>query len=353
MDNKIACFLLVFLFMVSCGKDDDSDGSGVLELSHSTINFTTEKDASLVKVQTDKNWTATCDAGWISFSAENGEGTTAFLIGASENKTFLREATITISAGNTKKSIQVIQSGVSKIEFELNGVIFRFLPVQADTLFYFDFPFRSVYLDSYFISETEITNAQWNAIVGSLPYNDENSKPNLPVIVNWNQISTEFLPKINSKVSYLFRLPTEHEWELAAMGGKKNINSSYAGSIYIDEVAWYWLNAGGKKHEVGLKQPNELGLYDMSGNVSEWCSDWYEQWTDLNPPPSESTNPTGPATGTLKVIRGGDFIAERFEYDRNNCSVSSRNYLPPDISTEGFLYDGYYHYTGFRLVIAK
>ncbi|MBN2164979.1 MAG: SUMF1/EgtB/PvdO family nonheme iron enzyme [Marinilabiliaceae bacterium] len=274
-------------------------------------------------------------------------------MGASENKTFLREATITISAGNTKKSIQVIQSGVSKIEFELNGVIFRFLPVQADTLFYFDFPFRSVYLDSYFISETEITNAQWNAIVGSLPYNDENSKPNLPVIVNWNQISTEFLPKINSKVSYLFRLPTEHEWELAAMGGKKNINSSYAGSIYIDEVAWYWLNAGGKKHEVGLKQPNELGLYDMSGNVSEWCSDWYEQWTDLNPPPSESTNPTGPATGTLKVIRGGDFIAERFEYDRNNCSVSSRNYLPPDISTEGFLYDGYYHYTGFRLVIAK
>ena len=152
---------------------------------------------------------------------------------------------------------------------------------------------------------------------------------------------------------YQFRLPTENEWEVAARGGLKDINASFAGSIYIDSVAWYFQNSEGRKHEVAMKLPNELGLYDMSGNVSEWCSDWYLEWTEANRPPSESTNPTGPATGTLKVIRGGDFIAERFQYDRNNCRVSSRNYLPPGINTSDFLYEGSYHFPGFRLVIAK
>jgi formylglycine-generating enzyme required for sulfatase activity len=308
-------------------------------------------------VRTNKNWNATSTADWLTLSAKSGDKSTGFIIGASTNKKFAREATITLSAADRTKDIKVTQAGVSQIKFEINGVPFTLKPVIADTTFSLDgatyLASRKVYLDSYFISETEITNAQWRAVMGSLPYNAESGSPNLPVIVNWKSITEKFIPKINELTSYNFRLPTENEWEVAARGGKKSKNTSYAGSIYLDEVAWHYRNAGGGKQNVALKKANELGLYDMSGNVSEWCSDWFVEWTDASRPPAESSNPTGPATGTEKVIRGGDFLADRFEYDKNSCSVVSRNSLPPDITTTDFLFNGYYHYTGFRLVIAK
>lgn len=369
MKTKLPLIFLLLILLVSCGKDDEPDPSDpsdpnnppvvvdFLDLSLTTINFTSGKDASLVVVNTDGNWNATCDADWITLSAYSGSKSTGFLIGASSNKKFDRETKITISGSGKTKEIKVNQAGVSKIKFEINGITFTFLPVKADTSFNLDgatyLASRKVYLNSYFISETEITNAQWKAIVGSLPYNGENSSPNLPVIVNWQNITENFIPKLNDKTDYNFRLPTENEWEVAARGGLKSGNTSYAGSIYIDEVAWHWNNAEGRKQNVALKKPNELGLYDMSGNVSEWCSDWFAEWTDSNPPPTESTNPTGPQSGTLKVIRGGDFLADRFEYDKNSCRVYSRNALPPDINTEDFLHDGFFHYTGFRLVIGK
>ncbi len=369
MKTKLPLLFLLLILLVSCGKEDEPDPSDpsdpdnppvvvdLLDLSLTTINFTSGKDASLVVVKTDGNWNATCEADWLTLSTYNGNKSTGFLIGASTNKKFTREATINITGSGKTKEIKVTQAGVSKIKFEINGISFTFLPVKADTSFSLDgatyLASRKVYLSSYFISETEITNAQWNAIVGNLPYSGENSSPNLPVIVNWNDITGNFIPKINSLSDYKFRLPTENEWEVAARGGIKDINASYSGSMYIDDVAWYWSNSEGRKHNVATKNSNELGLYDMSGNVSEWCSDWYEEWTDNNHPPAESTNPTGPATGNEKVIRGGDFLADRFEYDKNSCTVYSRNSLPPGINTADFLYDGFYHFTGFRLVIAK
>ncbi|PZX13837.1 formylglycine-generating enzyme required for sulfatase activity [Breznakibacter xylanolyticus] len=349
---------MLSLFFVACGKDDDDGGGGGdLSVSQALIQFSSGKDASLVKVISDKSWKASCDADWMSLSANSGDQSTAFLIGASPNPLFERTAKVIISSGNATQTIEVVQKGVSKIEFQINGVPFTFLPVEADTTFFLQgetyFSSRSVFLSSYFISQTEITNAQWQAVLGSLPYVDESSKPQMPVVVNYNTIANVFLPKINALADYRFRLPTEHEWEVAAMGGMLSKQTSFAGSIYIDEVAWHYLNSEGRKHVVASKKPNELGLYDMSGNVSEWCSDWYVLWTEQAPPPSTLTNPAGPTTGTLKVIKGGDFSAERFEYDRNNCRISSRNFLPPDISTEAFLYDGYNHHTGFRLIIYK
>jgi formylglycine-generating enzyme required for sulfatase activity len=329
----------------------------LLDLSLTTIQFTAEKDASLVVVSTNKNWDATCPADWITLSAYEGEASTGFLIGASANTKFAREATITLSGSNKSKEIKVSQLGVSEIQFEIKGVSFKLLPVACDTSFYLDgttyLAARKVYLDSYYISETEITNGQWKAILGSLPYDNETSSPNLPVVANWKNITENFIPELKKLIDYKFRLPTENEWEVAARGAKKDDSGIYPGSLYIDEVAWYWTNSEGRKHEVGLKKPNELRLYDMGGNVSEWCSDWYEEWTDANHPPAEANNPTGPATGTEKVIRGGDFSANRFEYDQNNCGIVYRNSLPPDIVTPDFLHNGFYHYTGFRLVIPK
>ncbi len=370
MKTKLTLLYLLVFLLSSCGDSDEPvpDDPGnpddppvvvvdFLDLSLTTINFTKEKDASLVVVRTDKTWNATCSANWISLSTTNGNKSTGFLIGATANTRFGREATVTISGSNKTKEIKVTQPGVSEIEFEINGVYFKFLPVIADASFQLDgatyLASRKVFLDSYFISETEITNAQWNAVMGSLPYNNENSSPNLPVMVNWKNITENFIPKINSLKDYKLRLPTENEWEVAARGGKKDISGVYPGSLYVDEVAWYFRNSEGRKRDVASKKPNELGLYDMSGNVSEWCSDWFVEWTDSNHPAAESNNPTGPATGTEKVIRGGDFLADRFEYDKNSCQIVSRNSLPPDINTTDFLYNGYPHFTGFRLVIPK
>lgn len=357
---------LLLLAMFSCSKEENPDPLIVeyktvvvdlVDVSLTTIQFNADKDASLVVVETEAAWEASCPAGWISLSAYDGNGSTGFLIGATTNRNFSRETTVTISTDNTKKEILVQQAGVSSIRIEINGVAFSLLPVVADTTFYLDgdtyLASRRVFLDSYFISETEITNAQWEAVTGALPDAGANLAPNQPVVVNWNTITENFIPTINTLTGYRFRLPTENEWEVAARGGLESGYSSYAGSIYIDEVAWHFGNSGGQKHDVGQKKPNELGLYDMSGNVSEWCSDWYQQWTEQNPPEPESVNPTGPASGTEKVIRGGDFVADRFEYDRNSCRVTARNYLLPGIDTPGFLYDGYAHHTGFRLVLGR
>lgn len=365
----------LLVFAISCNKDDNDDGGTIppddsdgkdttqtstpyLDISISSINFTAEKDASLLKIETNKEWNINSEAKWLSFSAKNGNESTAVIIAACENKKFRRETTVTVKADTITKKIKVTQEGVSKIEFMINGVQFTLLPVLADTTFYLEggayFNSRNVYLDSYFISETEITNAQWQAVTGSLPYDTENSFPNLPVVANWEQITQDFITKINELTDYKFRLPTEHEWEVAARGGRKFVQFyNFAGSNIADDVAWYFNNSEGRKHNVGLKQPNELGLYDMSGNVSEWCSDWYREWTEENPPGNNLTNPTGPDSGTDKVVRGGDFIADQFQYQQNSCYIYMRDHLPPDIDTDGFLYGGYYHYPGFRLVIEK
>ncbi len=364
-------FYVSLLFFISCEKDDSTDPKGsdpdpekpdtpivvdMLDLSAVTIQFTAEKDAKLIIVKTHKSWSASSDADWLTLSTVDGDTATAFLIGASENKMLEREATVTISGSDKTKDINIVQAGVSKIEFEIRGVSFTFLPVKADTTFYLDgatyIDSRTIYLDSYFISETEITNAQWKAITGSLPYDDEYSFPNYPVNVNWNNISENFIPKINELTDgYEIRLPTEHEWEVAARGARIDENTLYPGSMYVDSVAWYFQNSDGRKHNVALKKRNELGLYDMSGNVSEWCSDWYEAWTDSNPPPDGSTNPTGPDTGTEKVLRGGDILADRLQYDPNSCAIYSRNHLPPDVRFEDYQF--FPPYTGFRLVISK
>lgn len=376
---KIKLYFLLFLSILilpaSCSKDNDDGGgnqkppddhpptdttqtaSPYLDITLNSINFTADKDASLLEIKTNKEWNIKCEAEWISFSESRGDSSTAIIIAAGQNKKFKRKTEITVTAADIIKEINVTQAGVSKIEFYINGVKFKFLPVIADTAFYLDgatyLASRSVFLDSYFISETEITNEQWQAVTGNLPYDTENSFPKLPVMVNWKNITSNFIPLIKEISGYKLRLPTENEWEVAARGSREDYNTLYPGSMYVDSVAWYYPNSEGRKHNVAQKLPNELGLYDMGGNVSEWCSDWYAEWTENNPPPSESTNPTGPESGTEKVLRGGDFQAEQFQYDINSCTVYQRNHLPPDIDTEGFLYNGYYHYTGFRLVIAK
>ena len=201
-------------------------------------------------------------------------------------------------------------------------------------------------LSSYYMGETEVTQALWQAVMGKSVtqianengWNTYGVGDNYPMYdVSWNDCQT-FINKLNQLLAgqlggKRFALPTEAQWEYAARGGKKSRGYKYSGSNTLDNVAWYTstTNDRGTK-PVGTKTPNELGLYDMSGNVFEWCQDWYGSYSD-----SAQTNPTGPATGSYRVLRGG-----RWNINARFCSVSNRGRSTPD-ARGSFL--------GFRFVL--
>lgn len=154
--------------------------------------------------------------------------------------------------------------------------------------------------NNYYIGKTEVTQALWKAVMGNNPSNHKGD--NLPVeCVSWNDCQ-RFISKLNAVTGKIFRLPTEAEWEFAARGGNNSKHYQYSGGNNIDEVAWYCFNSGEQTHDVAIKQPNELGIYDMSGNVYEWCQDWYGNYSSL-----AQTNPLGSTSGCRRVSRGGSW----------------------------------------------
>ena len=192
-------------------------------------------------------------------------------------------------------------------------------------------PVHSVTLSSYYMGETEVTQELWVAVMGSNP--SYRKGDNLPVEnVSYNDIVDEFLPELNRMTGKSFRLPTEAEWEYAARGGNSRSVCKFAGSYSIEKVAWYYNNARGTIQAVKGKLPNELGLYDMSGNVWEWCYDWYSSKYFDN---SSLYNPKGPSSGSDRVLRGGS-------YDSNAtyCRIAYRENDGPDSSESSY---------GFRL----
>ncbi len=161
-------------------------------------------------------------------------------------------------------------------------------------------PAHQVTLSDYYIGQTEVTQALWKAVMGDIPTGNKN--PSYPVGYVSYADCQNFIAKLNNLTGLYFQLPTEAEWEYAAMGGNRSHGYIYSGSNTIDDVAWYDQNSGNKLHHVGAKQPNELGIYDMSGNAWEWCADYHGKYTAEN-----QINPQGPATGTDRVIRSGSF----------------------------------------------
>ena len=207
---------------------------------------------------------------------------------------------------------------------------------------------HDVTLDSFYMAEFVVTEDLWEAVMneyksnesrgflGRLFGNNKAPREGYPKTdISWNDCQ-KFIKKLNQLTGKNFRLPTEAEWEYAARGGNKSRGYKYSGSNNISDVAWYDNNLLYKTHPVGTKSPNELGIYDMGGNVFEWCADWYGNGNYSSSP---SNNPTGPISGSYRVLRGGSWAG-----NARNCRVAYRSYDTPD---------NRYDDCGFRLVCAS
>ena len=224
--------------------------------------------------------------------------------------------------------------------FTVKGVTFTMVAVEGGTFMMAatsdaerdEKSAHQVTLSSYYIGQTEVTQALWEAVMGN---NLSRFKgDNKPVEeVSWDDCQ-DFVIKLNQLTGKRFRLPTEAEWEYACRGGKKSRGYKYSGSNTIDDVAWYYRNSSDVTHPVATKSPNELGIYDMSGNVYEWCQDWYGSYSS-----AAQTNPTGASSGSGRVHRGGGWSSTDW------CCLSShrRDYAPA--------YRG--GYLGLRLALSE
>ncbi|MCX6277389.1 MAG: SUMF1/EgtB/PvdO family nonheme iron enzyme [Bacteroidetes bacterium] len=194
-------------------------------------------------------------------------------------------------------------------------------------------PVHEVILSDFYIGKYEVTQKQWELVMEQ----DTNKRyfmgcDSCPVErVSWYNVQ-EYIEKLNEKTKMNYRLPTEAEWEYAARGGALSKGYKYSGSNAEVSVAWKVGNSNMMTHQTGLKKPNELGIYDMTGNVFEWCSDWYDaNWFKISP----KNNPTGPSEGIFRVIRGGSWF-----YDQAGLRSADRESANPTYR---------YGYVGFRV----
>ena len=242
--------------------------------------------------------------------------------------------------------------------FTVNGVSFKMAKVEGGSFFMGctseqydcdedEFDVRRVTLDDYYIATTEVTQALWQAVMGTSIYQQKYKHygdydyarfygigDNYPMYyVSWEE-ALEFCRRLSEETGMSFTLPTEAQWEYAARGGKKNDNAVFAGNNMIDIVCWYSANSNNEVHPVGQKRPNALGLYDMSGNVWEWCYDWFDY---EGYPSNQTVNPIGVNNGAVRIRRGGSR-----QDNVHSCRVANRGCQYPETGDS---------FTGFRVVM--
>ena len=298
--------------------DANSDSSISMDDLTVLINYLLTEDASMI----DFTNAATCD-------------------GLDDSTITMDDLTVLINYLLTGEGLPSAEA--SEEEFFVNGVPFVMVTVEGGTFMMGateeqgndassrEKPVHQVTLPTYCIGQTEVTQALWAAVMGNNPsYFTGQQQPVERVSRN---DCHQFIALLNQLTGSNFRLPTEAEWEFAARGGNKSQGYKYAGSYNLATVAWYsyndaWMLRGEGwhgTHPVATRLPNELNLYDMSGNVHEWTEDWYGSYTS-----EAQSNPTGPATGTTCVYRGGNWY-----FDEWFCRVSFRNSVEPTYRSHG------------------
>ncbi len=304
-----------------CGGNVTSDGNGTVTARG--VCWSTSPNPTINNLYDEKT--------------EDGSGTGTFtsnLTNLTENTTYYVRAYATNEAGTaygeeksfkTEKMVEIEVDSEGNETITLNGeVVFKMIAVDGGTFSMGatseqgsdansnEKPVHSVTLSDYYIGETEVTQELWEAVMGSNPsYFSGDQKP--VEKVSWDDCK-EFITKLNNLTGKNFRLPTEAEWEYAARGGNKSKGYKYSGSNTIGDVAWYSSNSSSTTHNVKTKSPNELGIYDMSGNVWEWCEDWYGDYSS-----GSQTNPMGPSSGSSRVLRDGSWNSNAW-----GCRVSLR-----------------------------
>jgi formylglycine-generating enzyme required for sulfatase activity len=192
-------------------------------------------------------------------------------------------------------------------------------------------PVHEVCVGDFYLGKYEVTQCQWKKVMGNNPSHFKDCGENCPVEnVSWDDVQ-DYIRKLNKKTRHIYKLPTEAEWEYAARSGGKR--EKYSGGDNVDSVAWYDSNSDNKTHPAGTKSQNGLGIYDMSGNVWEWCEDWYDEGYYRNSPRND---PTGPSSGEGRVIRGGSW-----DFYARVARSAVRGNRPPDLRSDRL---------GFRLV---
>ncbi|MCR5820366.1 MAG: SUMF1/EgtB/PvdO family nonheme iron enzyme [Bacteroidaceae bacterium] len=326
----------------------------ILAVDTLSLSFTETAASKSINIICDRMWTVSTSASWIKLSSTYGHNNGTLTVSVDNNSTNHRTASIVIKAGAIEQTVYVTQF-VPERTFTVNGngktVTFKMIKVDGGTFqmgstkYSDEGPVHSVKISkAYYMCETEVTQALWYAVMGQSPTSGihqwesyEGLGDERPAYYISFEDCQNFLSALNSRLSSQlsnseqFRFPTEAEWEFAAKGGNKSKGYTYSGSNDLGEVAWYYNNcyySSFRVHQVKTKAANELGLYDMSGNVYEWCYDWYGDYTS-----SAQIDPTGPSTGTYRVKRGGGYGCS----DKVNRVTWRSNGLLTGCSLEGGL----------------
>lgn len=312
-----------------------------LAVESRSISVDNNQQTTSVPIQSNANWTVEEQPEWCTAKKDNNN---LRLTVERNYKMEERQGTIILHAGEVSIDLTLKQSGCQWFES------FEMIDVEAGTFYMgaqkndenaqnydtsayqIENPVHQVSVSAFAIGKFEVTQLQWTAAMGDNPSSIQGEQ--LPVeSVTWEQVQ-QFISILNEKTGLNYRLPTEAEWEFAAKGGNKTENFRYSGSSVLGSCGWYYSNSDATTHEVGSKDANELGLYDMSGNVREWCNDWFSYYSTQT-----EDNPMGPSTGESKINRGGSWTTPAV-----NCRNTYRHTDGVNESSQDL---------GFRLALTK